>query len=118
MQINVLVQSGQAASDAVIETLSNGTVKASFILEQYENYTHNGQKKVRRHSIQVECWGNTAKIAAEYIGKGKQIVVHGKLQANSWKSPDGSWNNKHVIKAESIDLIGAKRQPGTLDESF
>ena len=118
MQINTIVLSGQAAADTSVETLPNGTTKASFILEQFENYTHKGEKKTKRHSIQVECWGPTAKIAAEYIGKGKQVVIHGKLQSNSWKNSDGNWVNKHVVKAESIDLIGAKRQPGQVDSDF
>lgn len=118
MQINVLVMSGKAASDAVIETLPGGSIKASFILEQHKRYTKNGEKKVKRQSIQVECWGETAKIAAEYIGKGKEIIVQGELQSNSWKDNDNRWHNRHSLKAESIDLIGAKRQPGTLDESF
>jgi single-strand DNA-binding protein len=118
MQINVVVLSGQAAADTTTEVLPNGTMKASFILEQFESYTHKGEKKVKRHSIQVECWAETAKIAAEWIGKGKQLTVKGSLQSNSWKDSNGKWVNKHVIKADSFDLIGPKCQPGQVDSNF
>ena len=111
MQINTIVLSGNAAADSVVTALPNGTIKALFILEQIEHFTHKGQKQTKRHSIQVECWAETAKIAAEWIGKGKQVVVHGKLQSNSWKDASGKWVNKHVVKAESIDLVGPKCQP-------
>lgn len=119
MQINVVVMSGIAAADvAVREVGDTGTMKASFFLDQFEHYTHKGEKKIKKHSVQVECWGPVSKVAAQYVGKGKQLTVKGELQTSSWKSDDGTWNNRVFIKADSIDLLGEKRLPGTVDENF
>lgn len=110
MQINTIVMSGFAAADTTT-TQVNTAIKASFILVQLKKTTRKGQPYTQRNSIQVECWGKTADVAAQYIGKDKRVVVHGELETQSWKDGNGEWVNKIVLKASNIDLIGAKRLP-------
>ena len=108
--------SGRSASDApTVETLKNGTIKATFILEQWEKFGAGSGKQPKRHSIQVQCLGKTAQIAAEYIGKHKQLTVKGELKSNNWKKADGTWVNDHYLLADSFDLIGPKMQPESGD---
>jgi single-strand DNA-binding protein len=118
MQINTCVMSGRAAADASIKTLEGGAVKATFILEQWEHFAASTGRKPKRHSIQVEAWGKVATVIATYVGKGKQLVVHGQIVSNSWKDANDQWQNRISLKAESIDLVGEKRLPGETDENF
>jgi single-strand DNA-binding protein len=118
MQINTCVMSGRAAADASIKTLDNGTVKGGFILEQWEHFAASTGRKPKRHSIQVEAWGTVATRIATYVGKGKEVTVHGKIQSNSWKDANGVWQNRIVLKAADIDFLGEKRMPGEVDQSF
>jgi single-strand DNA-binding protein len=104
MQINTVALSGQCISDVETKTVG-GSLMATFILEQQQNTYRQGKATVRRHSWKVQCWNRTAEVVGEYVAKGKNIVIQGQLESNSWKGKDGKWNNETIVKAASIDLV-------------
>lgn len=57
----------------------------------------------------VVCWGKTAEIAGDYIDKGSQIAVVGRLKQESWETQEGEKRSKVVIVCENLQLLGSKK---------
>jgi single-strand DNA-binding protein len=86
---------GRLGNDPVTTTFENGKVKARFSLATSEVYRNNNGEKVEEtqwHNI--VAWGKTAKVVTDYLKKGKEIALEGKLTNRSWEDNDG---NKHYI---------------------
>lgn len=54
----------------------------------------------------VTFWGKTAEIAAEYLEKGKQFLVSGRLKQDTWET-DGQKRSKVVVVCETMQLLGS-----------
>jgi single-strand DNA-binding protein len=60
----------------------------------------------------LALWGKTAAALKDYLVKGKQIAVTGRLQYDSWES-DGKRNSRVVIVGENVQLLGGGEPYGT-----
>jgi len=63
-------------------------------------------RKTQWHSI--EAWGKKAEFAENYLKKGMQIIVEGKLRYNTWTDKNGSKRKTAKIRADQIVLMGKK----------
>jgi single-strand DNA-binding protein len=60
-------------------------------------------KKDVAHFFDVEMWGKTAEIAAQYCKKGNFAIISGRLSQDTWEK-DGEKRSKVYITAERVDL--------------
>ncbi len=56
--------------------------------------------------VDVKLFGRTAEIANQYLKKGSQILIEGRLTLESWVDASGTKKNKHTIIAESMQMLG------------
>lgn len=65
----------------------------------------------------VECtaWGRTAEVAGEYSGKGKPLLIEGRLKLDQWEA-DGQKRSKLKVVVESLQLLGGKSEGGERQE--
>lgn len=64
------------------------------------------QEKVEFHSVVM--WGKLAEIAGQYLHKGKQVYIEGRLETRSWEAQDGQKKYRTEIIAESMLMLGNK----------
>jgi len=58
----------------------------------------------------LEMWGNTAKIAGDYVHKGSLIGIQGSLKIETWTDRNtGENRSRPVIKVDRLELLGSKR---------
>ena len=58
----------------------------------------------------LEIWGKTAEVAANYVRKGSLIGITGSLYLNSWEDRStGALRTSPVIRVDKLDLLGSKR---------
>lgn len=57
--------------------------------------------------VDLTLWGQTAEVAAEYAGKGKQIAITGRLKLETWEK-EGEKRSKLVVVVENLQLLGSK----------
>lgn len=57
--------------------------------------------------IDCTAWGRTAEVAGEYLGKGKPVLIEGRLKLEQWET-DGQKRSKLKVIVESLQLIGSK----------
>lgn len=108
MSFNKVILVGNVGKDPEIRRFENN-IKASFSLATSETYTPRGGEKVTQtewHNI--VAWRRLAELSENYIRKGSQILIEGKLRYRSYDDRDG--NKKYIveIEADTIQLLGRK----------
>ncbi len=86
---------GHLGKDPEATTFDNGKMKVRFSLATTESYKNsNGDKVEETQWHNIVCWNGTAKVAEQYLKKGNEIALEGKLTNRSWEDKEG---NKHFI---------------------
>lgn len=57
--------------------------------------------------VDVTLWGRTAEIAGEWLGKGSQIMIEGRLKFDTWEK-DGQKRSKLSVVGDKMIMIGSK----------
>ena len=71
------------------------------------------QKKEDVTFVDVTLWGRTAEIAGEYLAKGKQVLIEGRLQLDSWDDKEtGQKRNKLKVVGENMTMLGSRQEGG------
>mgnify|MGYP001157983311 CR=1 FL=1 len=119
MSFNKVILVGNVGKDPEIRRFENN-IKASFSLATSETYTPKGGDKVTQtewHNI--VAWRRLAELSENYIRKGSQILVEGKLRYRSYDDRDGNKRYVVEVEAEVIQLLGRKSDsPGQQGQSY
>ncbi len=100
---------GNVGNAPETKTLESGKKVANFSLATNEFYKNSDGEKVQNtqwHNI--VAWGKIAEIVAEYVGKGKEIAIAGKLTSRSYETGAGEKRYLTEVVADEILLLGAK----------
>lgn len=104
MELNKVIMIGNLTRDPEQRTTAQGTALTKFDIAVN---TRRGQGKDEVLFIRVETWQKTAEIAAQYLTKGSQVLVEGRLKSEEYETKDGQKRKDMVIVADNIRL-GAK----------
>ena len=116
MSVNKVILVGNVGKDPEVKHLDSNSSVANFTLATSDHYTNKGGEKVTTtewHNI--VCWSGLATLAENYIRKGSQIYVDGKIRTRSYDAQDGSKRYITEILADTIQLLG-KKSDGTSPE--
>jgi single-strand DNA-binding protein len=61
----------------------------------------------------VELWDNLANIAEQYLKKGNQVYIEGKIRSEEWQDKNGATVRGYKVRATSINLIGGRNEGST-----
>jgi single-strand DNA-binding protein len=104
---NKVILVGNLGRDAELRYTPGGAAVATLNLATTEVWNDKGgqrQEKTEWHRIVL--WGKQAESLQEYLTKGKQIYVEGRLQTRQWDDKDGNKRYTTEIKADRITLLG------------
>jgi single-strand DNA-binding protein len=117
--VNKVILVGNLGRDAELRYTPGGAAVATLSLataEVYKDKEGQNQEKTEWHRIVV--WGKTAESLTEYLTKGKQIYVEGRLQTRKWEEKGASADDKRStrytteIRADRIVLLGSRGGSG------
>jgi single-strand DNA-binding protein len=87
---------------------AGGTPVATVSLATTERYTdREGQKREDTQWHRVVIWGKTAESLHEYLTKGKQIYVEGRIQTREWTDKEGKAAKTTEIRADRVVLLSS-----------
>ena len=114
MSVNKVILLGNVGKDPEIKNLTDYKVATFTLATTERGYTlQNGtQVPDRTEWHNIVAWRGLAKLSEEYIRKGSQIYVEGKITNRSWEK-DGVKYYRTEIVADSIQLLGRKPEAGT-----
>lgn len=105
MQINSFTTSGNIGRDPDVKYFESGSVVAKASIAVNKNTS---KKDDPPSWFEVECWGKTAEVLANYCKKGSKIAVTGSVYPQSWTGKDGLPASGVTIKVESLTLLDKK----------
>ena len=106
--VNKVILVGNLGRDAELRYTPGGAAVATLNLATTETWKDKeGQKKEDTQWHRVILWGKTAETLQDYLTKGKQIYVEGKLQTRKWKDKDGNENTPRKSRATAWSCSAA-----------
>lgn len=106
MSLNIVTLVGRVGGDPNVKYFESGRVVCNLTLAVNRPTSKNDQPDW----FNLEIWGKTAEIAADYVRKGSLIGVKGSLKFEYWEDRNtGASRSKPVIRVDKLDLLGSKR---------
>jgi single-strand DNA-binding protein len=111
--VNKVILVGNLGGDPEIRYTPNGTAVANFRIATTERFSNkNGEKESRTEWHRIVAWGRLAEICNEYLKKGKQVYVEGRIQTRQWEDKDGNKRSSTEIVANNMVMLGRAGDAG------
>jgi len=105
--VNKVILVGNLGRVSELRYTPGGAAVATLNLATTEVWNdRNNQRQEKTEWHRVVLWGKQAESLQEYLTKGKQIYVEGRLQTRQWDDKDGNKRYTTEIKADRITLLG------------
>ena len=125
--VNKVILVGNLGRDAELRFTAGGAAVSTLNMATTEVWNDKqGQRQEKTEWHRIVLWGKQAESLQEYLVKGKQLYVEGRLQTRQWDDKDGNKRYTTEIKADRITLLGGggggrsgatERSGGTADRS-
>lgn len=107
--VNKVILLGNLGADPEVRHLESGSVVANLRIATTEAYKDkNGNRQEITEWHDVELWDGLAKIAEQYLKKGRQVYIEGKIKTDTWQDEQGQSRKKVRIRGLNLNLIGGK----------
>ncbi|MBU2834457.1 single-stranded DNA-binding protein, partial [Acidithiobacillus thiooxidans] len=110
--VNKAIILGRLGQDVELRYTPNGTAVAQLSVatsEKYKDRDGNPQERTEWHRVQL--WNKQAEVAGEYLRKGSEVYIEGRLQTEKWKDKDGIDRYTTKIVGDRMTLVGGRRTP-------
>ena len=110
--VNKVILIGNLGADPEVKYLSSGTTVANFRMATSENRVNrSGEKTTLTEWHRIVAFGRLAEICGEYLNKGKQVYIEGRLRTRSWEDKNGNKRSTTEIVAIRMQMLGAPGAP-------
>jgi len=108
--INKVIIIGRLGNDPEVRYTPSGAAVAKFSVATSEEWKdkNTGEKKERTEWHRITVWGKMGEICGEYLSKGRQVYVEGRLQTSSYDDKDGVKRYSTEIVASDVQFLGPK----------
>jgi len=108
--INKVILIGRLGSDPEVRYTPSGVAVANFNIATSEEWKdkESGEKKERTEWHRIVAWRRLGEICGEYLSKGKQVYIEGRLQTRDWEDRDGNKRYTTEIVASDVQFLGPR----------
>jgi single-strand DNA-binding protein len=109
MSLNKVMILGRLGQDPELKHTPNGMAVANFSVATSESWNdkNTGQKQERTEWHRIVVWGKLAELCGQYLSKGRQVFLEGKIQTRSWDDKEGNKRYTTEIVASTVQFLGA-----------
>jgi single-strand DNA-binding protein len=116
--VNKVILVGRLGKDPELRYTQQGLAVANFTLATNESFNNReGERQERTEWHRIVAWGKQAEFCSNYLAKGRQVFVEGRIQTREWEDKEGEKRRTTEIVANSIQALGA-RQGGPGGDEF
>lgn len=115
MSVNKVILIGNVGKDPDVKYFDNGSVVANFTLATTERgYTAANGTSIpdRTEWHNIVCWRGLAKVAEQYVKKGSQIYIEGRIRSRTYDDANGVKRFVIEIYADNMELLGRRQNGG------
>ncbi len=106
--VNKVLLIGRLGKDPEVRYTQSGGAVASFTMATSENWNDkNGQKQERTEWHRIVAWGKLGELCGQYLAKGRQAYVEGRLQTREWVDKEGQKKYTTEIVALTVQFLGS-----------
>lgn len=107
MSVNKVILLGRLGQDPELKYTPGGSPVCNFSVATTESWTDkSGQKQEKTEWHRIVVWGKLAELCNQYLAKGRQCFLEGRLQTRSWDDKDGNKRYTTEILANTVQFIG------------
>ena len=117
--INKVILIGHLGADPEVKYMPSGSAVTNLNLATTESWKdkQSGEKQERTEWHRVAMFGRLAEIAGEYLRKGSQVYIEGRIQTDKWQDKDGNDRYTTKIIANDMQMLGGRGGGGASDYS-
>lgn len=107
--VNKVILVGNLGNDPEVRYMPNGNAVANLSLATSESWKdQQGQQQERTEWHRITMYRRLAEIAGEYLKKGSQIYIEGKLQTRKWQDQQGNDKYTTEVIADQLQMLGGR----------
>ncbi len=108
--INKVILIGNLGGDPEVRYTPSGDAVANFNIATSEEWKDKdtGEKKERTEWHRIVAWRRLGEICGEYLSKGRQVYVEGRIQTNAWEDKEGNKRYTTEIVANTVQFLGGR----------
>ncbi len=106
--LNKVMLIGNLTRDPEVRHTPKGTAVGDFGLAMNMTFrTQDGNDKEEVCYVDVVVWGRQAETCKQYLSKGRQVFIEGRLQLDQWESPQGEKRSRMRVRAERVQFLSS-----------
>ena len=111
--VNKVILIGNLGADPEVRFTPGGQAVANFRIATSESWNDkNGQKQERTEWHRIVVWGKLAELCGEYLKKGRQCYIEGRLQTREWTDKENKKNYTTEVVANTVQFLGSRDGAG------
>lgn len=112
--VNKAIIIGRLGQDPEIRYFQDGTAVANFSVATSEEWKdkETGEKRERTEWHRIVAFKRLAEICGQYLAKGRQVYIEGRIQTREWDDRDGNKRYTTEIVANTMQMLGSKGDAG------
>ena len=109
--INKVIIVGNLGNDPEIRTMPNGEQVANITVATSESWTdkNTGEKKTQTEWHRIVLYRRLAEITAQYLTKGSQVYIDGRLKTRKWQDSNGQDRYTTEIQGDNLQMLGGRQ---------
>src|SRR5215510_11044390 len=109
MSFNKIIIVGNLGRDPELRYTPQGTAVCDFSVATNERRKdQSGEQKDETTWFRVTFFGRLAEVASQYLSKGRQVYLEGRLRAREWTDKDGKVRTSPEVVGSELQLLGAR----------
>lgn len=114
--LNKIILIGNVGGDPEMRYTPNGKAVTSFTVATNHRYSAaSGETREETDWFRISAWGKQGEMCNQYLSKGRQVYVEGRLHARNWEAQDGQMRTSLEVTADRVLFLG-KRTAAALSE--
>ncbi len=116
--INKVILVGNLGNDPDVRYTANGAAVSNISIATSESWKdkETGEQQEKTEWHRVVFFGRLAEIVAEYLKKGSQVYVEGRLQTRKWQDKDGHDRYTTEVVANEMQMLGSRSSGGNYEQ--
>lgn len=116
MSINKAILVGNVGADPKVSVTASGQQVATISVATNARWVDKaGQKQEATEWHRVVVWGRLAAIVEQFVKKGRQVYIEGRIQTRQWQEKDGQKRFSTEIVAQNLQLLGKPEDAALAD---
>ena len=118
LNYNRTIMMGRLTRDPELQNLPSGTESMTTAMAVNRSWTdkQSGEKREEVCFIDLQAFGRTAEVIAEYFHQGDPIHVEGRLRFRQWETAEGEKRSKHDLLIDGFEFVGGRSESQVLSD--